>query len=137
MNPKIMVATAVFGLCCNIVNLLTLGDCDALRGDPEEDKGSGANDINDSIASAEPGEDKKANSNLNVRAAMIHMVGDLIQSIGVIIAGVIILFYPDWIILDPIITFGFSIIVFTTTVDVTKDCYSILMELTPEDIDTE
>ena len=47
------------------------------------------------------------------------------------------MFYPDWIILDPIITFGFSIIVFTTTVDVTKDCYSILMELTPEDIDTE
>jgi len=123
MNPKIMVATAVFGLCCNIINLLALGDCDALRGDPEEAGGSAqnenenlVNDINDSVASAEPGEDKKANSNLNVRAAMIHMVGDLIQSIGVIIAGLIIWWFPDYIILDPIITFGFSIIVFTTTI---------------------
>ena len=118
-----MVATAVFGLCCNIINLLALGDCDALRGDPEEAGGSAqnenenlVNDINDSVASAEPGEDKKANSNLNVRAAMIHMVGDLIQSIGVIIAGLIIWWFPDYIILDPIITFGFSIIVFTTTI---------------------
>jgi len=27
MNPKIMVATAVFGLCCNIVNMIALGEC--------------------------------------------------------------------------------------------------------------
>lgn len=27
MEPKIMVATAVFGLCCNIVNLIALGEC--------------------------------------------------------------------------------------------------------------
>lgn len=27
MNPEIMIATAVFGLCCNIVNLIALGEC--------------------------------------------------------------------------------------------------------------
>ena len=31
--------------------------------------------------------------NINVRAAFIHVIGDLIQSIGVVIAGYIIWFY--------------------------------------------
>lgn len=47
---------------------------------------------------------------------MIHMIGDLIQSIGVIIAGLIIWFHPSYIILDPILTIMFSVIVFTTTI---------------------
>ena len=33
------------------------------------------------------------NTNINVRAAFIHVVGDLIQSIGVLIAAYIIRFY--------------------------------------------
>ena len=31
--------------------------------------------------------------NINVRAAFIHVIGDLIQSVGVVIAGYIIWFY--------------------------------------------
>ena len=36
--------------------------------------------------------EKKENRNINVRAAFIHVIGDLIQSIGVVIAGYIIRF---------------------------------------------
>ena len=32
--------------------------------------------------------------NINIRAAIVHLIGDLIQSIGVIIAAVIIYFFP-------------------------------------------
>ena len=32
--------------------------------------------------------------NMNIRAAIIHLIGDIIQSIGVVIAAVIIFFYP-------------------------------------------
>jgi zinc transporter 2 len=32
--------------------------------------------------------------NMNIRAAIIHLIGDIIQSIGVVIAAVIIYFYP-------------------------------------------
>ena len=34
--------------------------------------------------------------NINVRAAFIHVIGDLIQSIGVVIAGYIIKFKVEW-----------------------------------------
>lgn len=36
---------------------------------------------------------KKAGHNINVRAAFIHVIGDLVQSIGVVIAGYVIKFF--------------------------------------------
>ena len=73
---------------------------------------------------------------MNIRAAMIHVIGDLCQSIGVCIAGLIIYLKPSLHIIDPICTFLFSIIVFTTTVPIIKDCLRIIMEATPLEIDT-
>ena len=73
--------------------------------------------------------------NLNVRAAIVHMVGDMVQSVGVIIAAIIIYIKPDWTIADPICTFLFSILVMFTTVPIFKDCMRFLMETAPEDID--
>ena len=35
---------------------------------------------------------KKDSRNINVRAAFIHVIGDLIQSIGVVIAGYVVWF---------------------------------------------
>ena len=64
------------------------------------------------------------------------MIGDMIQSLGVIAAAVIIYVKPDWTIADPICTFLFSILVMFTTVPVFKDCMRFLMESAPEDIDS-
>ena len=69
-----------------------------------------------------------------MRAAIVHMVGDMVQSIGVIIAAVIIYIKPDWTIADPICTFLFTILVLLTTIPIFKDCMHILMETAPEDI---
>ncbi|XP_023158526.1 zinc transporter 2 isoform X2 [Ceratitis capitata] len=69
--------------------------------------------------------------NLNVRAAFIHVIGDMIQSAGVFVAALIIFFRPDWAIVDPICTFIFSIIVLFTTFAIMKDALLVLMEGTP------
>lgn len=37
--------------------------------------------------------DSATERNLNLRAAMIHVIGDLVQSIGVFLASVLIKFY--------------------------------------------
>ena len=34
--------------------------------------------------------------NLNIRAAVIHILGDMVQSVGVIAAAIIIKVRPDW-----------------------------------------
>lgn len=62
------------------------------------------------------------------------MIGDLLQSVGVIIAAIVIYIWPEWKIIDPICTYLFSIIVMFTTYGVFIECYTILMEGTPGDI---
>jgi len=63
----------------------------------------------------------------------------MIQSVGVIIAAVIIYFFQDThpgiVIVDPICTFVFCIIVLCTTIPITKDCLNVLMEASPKEID--
>ena len=50
------------------------------------------------------------------------------QSVGVVIAALIIYFYPNLKWVDPVCTFLFSILVLGTTVYVLKDIINILME---------
>lgn len=73
---------------------------------------------------------------MNVRAAVVHIMGDMVQSIGVIAAAIIIKFKPEWQIADPICTYVFSVLVLLTTVPIFLDCVKIVMEATPTDIDT-
>ncbi|XP_039530013.1 zinc transporter 2-like, partial [Pimephales promelas] len=73
--------------------------------------------------------------NTSVRAAFIHVLGDLLQSLGVLLAATIIYFRPEWKIADPICTFLFSILVLGTTFTILKDIFRILMEGAPHGID--
>uniref|UniRef100_A0A1A9WZH2 Uncharacterized protein n=1 Tax=Glossina brevipalpis TaxID=37001 RepID=A0A1A9WZH2_9MUSC len=69
--------------------------------------------------------------NINVRAAFIHVLGDMLNSMGVFVAALIIYFRPEYVIADPICTFIFSIIVLFTTFAIMKDALLVLMEGTP------
>lgn len=68
---------------------------------------------------------------------MIHVIGDIIQSIGVVIAAVLIYLYAGtnkydyWHLADPVCTYIFSILVLFTTFRISKDCIVVLMEGTP------
>lgn len=63
------------------------------------------------------------------------MIGDIIQSVGVMAAAIIIYIKPTWTIADPICTFLFSVLVLMTTVPIFIDVMAILMETCPEDIE--
>lgn len=73
-------------------------------------------------------------TNINIRAAVVHVIGDMLQSIGVIIAATLIYLYPETKLADPICTYLFSIIVIFTTIPVFKDCMNILMEGQPKEV---
>ena len=75
--------------------------------------------------------------NINVTSAYLHVLGDLLMSVGVIIAAVIINFRPDWTLADPLCTYLFSVIICCTSVPVFKDCMKVIMEGTPDDINLE
>uniref|UniRef100_A0A673CB51 Probable proton-coupled zinc antiporter SLC30A3 n=2 Tax=Sphaeramia orbicularis TaxID=375764 RepID=A0A673CB51_9TELE len=73
--------------------------------------------------------------NTSVRAAFIHVVGDLLQSVGVMVAAIIIYFRPEYKVADPICTFLFSVFVLCTTVTILRDVFRILMEGSPKGIE--
>ncbi|XP_037658940.1 zinc transporter 8 [Choloepus didactylus] len=75
---------------------------------------------------------KEAQANASVRAAFVHALGDLFQSISVLISALIIYFKPDFKIADPICTFVFSILVLASTITILKDFSILLMEGVPK-----
>ena len=83
----------------------------------------------------------KADENPVIRAAYIHILGDMIQSTGVLIAAICIYVFQDTHpgvrILDPICTFCFAIVVLCITFPVSRDCFYVLLESTPRDLDIE
>ena len=74
---------------------------------------------------------------MNIRAAMIHVIGDIIQSVGVLIAAIVLYFYPQYWLIDPCCTFLFSILVLFTTIPIMKDCIKVFMEATPTNINID
>lgn len=70
-------------------------------------------------------------NNINVRAAAIHVLGDFLQSIGALVAALVIKFVPSAKIADPICTLLFSLIVICTTVRVGRDSIWFLLEGSP------
>lgn len=70
----------------------------------------------------------KSSKNLNVQAAIIHVIGDFVQSIGVLFAAILIKIKPECKLADPICTFIFSILVLITTITILYDIVRVLME---------
>ncbi|XP_065446088.1 probable proton-coupled zinc antiporter SLC30A3 isoform X2 [Chrysemys picta bellii] len=64
----------------------------------------------------------------SVRAAFVHVVGDLLQSLGVLTAATIIYVEPRYKIADPVSTFLFSVFVLGSTVTILRDVFRVLME---------
>lgn len=72
----------------------------------------------------------KANSNLNVKSAMLHVLADLFTSVSVVIAALGIKYFGlTW--LDPIGSILTSLIIIAGGIKITKESFNILMEGTP------
>ncbi|XP_065877057.1 metal tolerance protein B [Euphorbia lathyris] len=78
---------------------------------------------------------KRKISNINIEGAYLHVVADLIQSVGVMIAGAVIWMKPNWLVVDLICTLVFSTFVLLTTIPMVRNIFNILMEGTPSEID--
>ena len=77
----------------------------------------------------------KKNRNLPVQTAIINALGDMLQSVGVFLAGITIYYKPNWIMIDPILTFVFAFIVLIATLCIIGQAVMVLMEATPTYLD--
>jgi cobalt-zinc-cadmium efflux system protein len=77
-----------------------------------------------------------AKKNINVKAAYLHLFGDTLSSVAVIIGGVFIYFF-DLYWLDPVITILIGIYIIKETWTILKQTIDILMQGSPEGIDID
>jgi len=74
--------------------------------------------------------------NLNVRAAALHVLGDLLGSVGAIIAALVIL-WTGWTPIDPILSILVSCLVLRSAWSLLKESVNELLEGAPGAIDIE
>merc|ERR1719399_1862884 len=72
---------------------------------------------------------------LNIDAAYLHVLGDLLQNLGVILAGAVIWWRPTWQVADPLVTLFFALIVVRTTMGFMGKAVNILLEGAPANVD--
>ena len=72
--------------------------------------------------------------NINIKAAYLHLIGDTLSSIVVIIGGILIWkFNIFWV--DPLITMLISLYIMKETYLLLKDTFNILMQSSPKELD--
>ncbi|WP_066295190.1 cation diffusion facilitator family transporter [Bacillus sp. FJAT-29937] len=74
--------------------------------------------------------------NLNVRSAFLHVIGDMLGSVGAIIAALLMMFF-GWGIADPIASSIVAGLIIVSGWRVTKESLHILMEGSPAHIEIE
>jgi cobalt-zinc-cadmium efflux system protein len=73
---------------------------------------------------------------LNMRAALLHVVADLLGSVGVVAAAVIVL-ATGWLYADPLVGILIGALVLASSWRVLRESLGVLLEATPEGIDAE
>lgn len=79
---------------------------------------------------------KDSHKNINIRAAYLHLLGDTMSSVVVIISAILI-YYLNIFWIDPLVTFLIGIYLLRETFMILKEAVDILMQATPPGLDLE
>jgi len=73
---------------------------------------------------------------LNVRAALLHVLGDLLGSVAALVSGVVIL-YTGWTTIDPLLSLLIVVLILFSSMRVLREALHALMEGVPAHLDIE
>lgn len=73
---------------------------------------------------------------LNIRGAFLHIIGDAVSSVGVIIGGFIIT-ATGWFLIDPILSIAIALGIIAGAVGLLAESVNVLLESTPSHINIE
>jgi cobalt-zinc-cadmium efflux system protein len=72
--------------------------------------------------------------NLNIRAALLHVLGDLLGSIAALIAGLIIM-YTGYMVVDPLLSMLVGGLILHATIGVLRESALVLLDSVPSGVD--
>ena len=68
------------------------------------------------------GHTHSAEQNHNKRAAYLHVMGDLLGSVAAVAAGIVI-YFTDWLLIDPILSILISLLILAVTIKLSNDIW--------------
>jgi cobalt-zinc-cadmium efflux system protein len=69
-----------------------------------------------------------------MRSAFLHLMGDVLSTVGAVVAGVLIYFTgANW--LDPLVSILIGLLILWNARGILRDAVNILLEATPHDVD--
>lgn len=78
----------------------------------------------------------RGHKDLNIKSAWLHILGDTLSSVGVIISGIII-YLTGWLYADPIASIIIGIIIISGGIRVVREATGIFLEMTPKGFHVE
>jgi cobalt-zinc-cadmium efflux system protein len=79
---------------------------------------------------------RRGSESLNVQGALRHVLADVLGSIGVIVAGAVVL-ATGWSYADPLVALAIAALVLASSWTILRDSVGILLESTPRGMDAE
>ena len=77
-----------------------------------------------------------AREDINIKGAFLHMLGDTVSSVAIVVGGVII-YFTKWYALDPLLSAVIGAVILVWAFGLIRDSVSILLETTPAHISLE
>jgi cobalt-zinc-cadmium efflux system protein len=77
---------------------------------------------------------RKETRSLNLRAALLHVTGDVAASAGVVVAGLVVVF-TRWLYIDPLLSLGIAALIAYGALGIIRETVNLLLEGTPREID--
>lgn len=120
IHNHVLIAVSLLSLFINVLNLLLLH--------PHS---------HSQQPSSSPSAGKEGESDMGIHSVYLHILSDLLQTIGVLLTSVILMVYPDLVVVDLICTVVFSILAILYTVPTLKELLLILLEASPSSVNVE
>jgi cobalt-zinc-cadmium efflux system protein len=77
---------------------------------------------------------KGSDHDLNLRSAFVHLMGDVLSTVGAVIAGVVI-WFTGWNVLDPLVSVLIGVLILWNAWGILRETLDILLENAPRDVD--
>ncbi len=79
---------------------------------------------------------KNSHKSINVKSVFLHMIADAASSVGIVFAAIVI-YYTNWVILDPLVAITISVLILFWAWSVLKESSRILLEIAPADLNID
>ena len=70
---------------------------------------------------------------INIRSAFLHVLSDTLSSVFIIIGGILI-YFKGWVLIDPLLSLGISLLILLWAWRLLRESVNILLEATPKDV---